>query len=283
MTTCTGSTTGTPNLDDLVRSHLPLVGHLVRELLSRVPAHISREDLLSAGMAALATAAQSFDPERGIPFGAFAANRVRGALLDELRSLDWASRSVRCRSRRIDEAEQRLTAALGRTPTRQELAEALGMGVQELVSADDDVQRAMVLSLQGFAAGTAEDLVRDRAAGPEDLILHRERIGYLHDAIAALPERLRAVVTAYFFDERPMAEIAAELGVTESRVSQLRAEALGLLRDGLTMHLDPELVAGQAKPAGCVARRRESYYSAIAAAGDLRSRLAMTNLLALPA
>ena len=281
MTTCTGSTTGTPNLDDLVRSHLPLVGHLVRELLSRVPAHISREDLLSAGMAALATAAQSFDPERGIPFGAFAATRVRGALLDELRSLDWASRSVRCRSRRIDEAEQRLTAALGRTPTRQELAEALGMGVQELVSADDDVQRAMVLSLQGFAAGTAEDLVRDRAAGPEDLILHRERIGYLHDAIAALPEWLRAVVTAYFFDERPMAEIAAELGVTESRVSQLRAEALGLLRDGLNTQLDPELVTGQAKPAGCVARRRETYYAAVAA-GDLHSRLAMTNLLALP-
>src|SRR5437763_17188235 len=104
MTTCTATTTGTAGnspisgraLDDLVRSHLPLVGHLVRELLSRVPAHISREDLLSAGMAALATAAQSFDPERGIPFGAFAANRVRGALLDELRSLDWASRSVRC-------------------------------------------------------------------------------------------------------------------------------------------------------------------------------------------
>ena len=282
MTTCTASPTGTVVTEELVRSHLPLVGHLVRELLSRVPAHVSREDLLSAGMAALAGAARAFDPDRGTPFGAFATTRVRGALLDELRGLDWASRSVRGRARRIDEAQQRLTAALGRTPTRQELAEALGVAVADLAAADDDVQRAVVLSLQGFAPGTAEDLVPERSAGPEDLILHRERIGYLRDAVEALPERLRTVVTRYFFEERPMAEIAAELEVTESRVSQLRGEALGLLRDGLNTHLDPELVAGPAKPAGCVTRRREGYFSAIAAGSDLRTRLAMTNLLAVP-
>jgi len=282
MTTCTASPTGTAVTEELVRSHLPLVGHLVRELLSRVPAHVSREDLLSAGMAALAGAARAFDPDRGTPFGAFATTRVRGALLDELRGLDWASRSVRGRARRIDEAQQRLTAALGRTPTRQELAEALGVAVADLAAADDDVQRAVVLSLQGFAPGTAEDLVPERSAGPEDLILHRERIGYLRDAVEALPERLRTVVTRYFFEERPMAEIAAELEVTESRVSQLRGEALGLLRDGLNTHLDPELVAGPAKPAGCVTRRREGYFSAIAAGSDLRTRLAMTNLLAMP-
>jgi RNA polymerase sigma factor for flagellar operon FliA len=277
MTTCTAQ----PDLDRLVRDHLPLVGHLVREVLGRVPAHVSREDLVSAGMAALAGAARSFDPDRGAPFGAFAATRIRGALLDELRGLDWASRSVRGRARRIDEAQQRLTATLGRTPTRVELAGALGVAVDELDTVDEDVQRAMVLSLHGFTAGTAEDLVRDRAAGPEELILRRERIGYLHDAIGALPERLRTVVTRYFFQERPMAEIAAELGVTESRVSQLRAEALGLLRDGMNRHLDPEL-AGDDQPSGCVARRREVYYSAIGARSDLRSRLAMTNLLALP-
>src|SRR5436190_6421656 len=106
MTTCTGSTTGTKNLDELVRSHLPLVGHLVRELLSRVPAHVSRDDLASAGMAALAAAAKGFDPSRGIPFSAFATTRIRGGLLDELRGLDWASRSVRSRARRIEAAEQ---------------------------------------------------------------------------------------------------------------------------------------------------------------------------------
>jgi RNA polymerase sigma factor for flagellar operon FliA len=268
-------------LDDLVRSHLPLVGHLVRELLSRVPAHVGRDDLVSAGMAALATAAKSYDPARGTTFSAFVSVRIRGALLDELRGLDWASRSVRGRARRIDAAEQELTAALGRTPTRTELAEVLGVAVDELDAANDDVQRAMVLSLQGFAAGTAEDLVTERAPGPEELILHRERIGYLHDAVEALPERLRTVVTAYFFHERPMAEIAAELGVTESRVSQLRGEALVLLREGLNSQLDPELLATPARPDGCVARRRAAYQEAVAGAGDLNSRLAKTNLFGL--
>jgi RNA polymerase sigma factor FliA len=264
-------------IEDMVRSHLPLVGHLVREMLGRVPAHVSREDLVSAGMAALAGAAKSFDPTRGTPFGSFATTRIRGALLDELRGLDWASRSVRSRARRVDTAQQELTATLGRTPTPQEVAEALGVGVDEIKSVDEDVQRAVVLSLQGFAAGTAEDLVPERAAGPEDMLLHREKIGYLHHAIEALPERLQHVVTAYFFEERPMLEIAAELGVTESRVSQLRAEALVLLRDGLNSHLDPQLVDEHERPGGCVARRREAYYAQIAAHSDLRSRLAMTD------
>src|SRR3989440_2674155 len=244
MTTCTATTTGTSSpraLEDLARGPLPLVGHLVRELLSRVPAHISRDALVSAGMAALAGAAKGFDPRRGTPFSAFATVRIRGALLDELRGLDWASRSVRSRARRVDTAQQELTATLGRTPTQLELAEALGVAVDELKSVDEDVQRAMVLSLQGFAAG-ADDLVRERSAGPEDLLLHRERIGYLHDAIESLPPRLRVVVEGYFFQERPMAEIAAELVVPESRLAQLRPEVLGLRRLGPNTHLDPALV-----------------------------------------
>jgi RNA polymerase sigma factor for flagellar operon FliA len=270
------------SVEDLVRSHLPLVGHLVREMLGRLPAHVSREDLVSAGMAALAGAAKAYDPDRGTPFGSFATARIRGGLLDELRGLDWASRSVRSRARRVDTAHQHLTATLGRTPTTTELAATLGVGVDEIQSVGDDVQRAVVLSLQGFAAGTAEDMVPERTPGPEDLILHRERIGYLHHAIDALPERLRLVVSAYFFDERPMTEIAAHLGVTESRVSQLRAEALLLLRDGLNAHLDPDLVDNPDRPDGCVARRRESYYAAIATRGDLRARLDLTNQLGMP-
>ncbi|MER7283995.1 FliA/WhiG family RNA polymerase sigma factor [Dactylosporangium sp. NPDC000244] len=279
--TSTAIKTTSAEREALVRTHLPLVGHLVREMLGRLPAHVSREDLVSAGMAALAGAARSFDPARGIPFGSFATTRIRGALLDELRGLDWASRSVRTRARRVETAQQELTASLGRTPTQSELAQALGVAVDEVKSIDDDVQRAVVLSLQGFTAGSAEDLVPERAAGPEELILHRERIGYLHHAVNALPERLRTVVTAYFFDERPMNDIAAELGVTESRVSQLRAEALMLLRDGLNNHLDPHLVAA-ARDKGCVARRREAYYANIAAQGDLSARLNITNPLGVP-
>jgi RNA polymerase sigma factor for flagellar operon FliA len=269
-------------IEDLVRGHLPLVGHLVREMLGRVPAHVSREDLVSAGMAALAGAAKSFDPERGTPFGTFATTRIRGAILDELRGLDWASRGVRSRARRVEATQQELTARLGRSPSRPELAEALGMGVDELTALDEDVQRAVVLSLQGFTTSTAEDIVAERAPGPEELLLHRERIGYLHDAIAALPERLRRVVQAYFFEERPMLDIAGELGVTESRVSQLRAEALVLLRDGLNAQLDPDLVAAPDRTTGCVTRRREAYYAQIATRGDLRARLRCTNAFGVP-
>jgi RNA polymerase sigma factor for flagellar operon FliA len=270
-------------VEDLVRDHLPLVGHLVREMLGRVPAHVSRDDLTSAGMAALVTAAQGFNPERGTPFGRFASSRIRGALLDELRGLDWASRSVRSRARRLENARAELTAALGRTPTNSELAQTLGVATDEVDSVEDDVQRAVVLSLQGFAAGTAEDMVPEKMAGPEDLLLHRERIGYLTDAIEALPERLRAVVTSYFLDERPMAEIATELGVTESRISQLRAEALVLLRDGLNSQLNPELVTKSERPEGCVARRRESYYADIAAGSTMHSRLARTSVMGMTA
>jgi len=266
--------------EDVVRAHMPLVGHLVREMLARVPAHVSRDDLLSAGYTALVTAARGFDAARGVPFARFAAARVRGALLDELRGRDWASRSVRLRARRTDAARQELTAELGRTPSLAEVALRLGCSTGDIEAADDDVQRAVVFSLQGFATAGAEDMVTEPSAGPEDLLIRRERLGYLRHAIDALPERLRAVIVGYFFEERPMAQIAEELGVTESRVSQLRGEALDLLRDGLNTHLDPAL----AKPVkeGCVARRRAAYYDSIATRGTLASRLSLTGLDGLP-
>ncbi|HJQ42732.1 MAG TPA: sigma factor, partial [Jatrophihabitantaceae bacterium] len=106
------------SVDDLICGHLPLVGHIVREVLGRVPAHVNRDDLMSAGMLALTLAAKSFDPTRGVPFTSFAGIRIRGALTDELRSMDWASRAVRGRAREVESARESLTAALGRTPPR---------------------------------------------------------------------------------------------------------------------------------------------------------------------
>jgi RNA polymerase sigma factor for flagellar operon FliA len=268
--------------EDVVRAHMPLVGHLVREMLARVPAHVNRDDLLSAGYAALVAAARGFDDERGVPFARFAAARVRGALLDELRGLDWASRSVRQRARRTDGARQELTAELGRMPLATEVAARLGCSVEDVESADDDVQRAVVFSLQGFATAGADDMVTEPSAGPEEILIRRERLGYLRHAVDVLPERLRAVITGYFFDERPMAQIAVELGVTESRVSQLRAEALTLLKDGLNTHLDPALAAESPAKEGCVARRRSAYFDEIATHGTLRDRLAVTRVDGLP-
>jgi RNA polymerase sigma factor FliA len=263
--------------EDTVRAHMPLVGHLVREMLARVPAHVNRDDLLSAGYAALVAAARGFDEERGVPFARFAAARVRGALLDELRGLDWASRSVRQRARRTDSARQELTAELGRTPTIGEVAVKLGCTVEDIEHADDDVQRAVVFSLQGFATAGADDMVTEPSAGPEEMLIRRERLGYLRHAIDVLPDRLRAVIAGYFFEERPMAQIAAELGVTESRVSQLRAEALTLLKDGMNTHLDPEMAPTPENPESITARRRATYYATIAGNTNLHSRLAMTN------
>jgi len=265
------------DLELLIGQNMPLVGHLVREMLFKVPAHVHRDDLASAGYAALVTAAKAFDAGRGIPFGRFAAVRVRGALLDELRSMDWASRSVRARARRADVARQELTAQLGRTPSLAELAQLLGVAVSELANVDDDVQRAAVLSLQGFTTGSAEDMVTEGSMNPEETLLHRERMGYLHDAVSVLPERLRFVVETSFLQERPLSEVATELGVTESRVSQLRTEALALLKDGLGTHMEQQ-DHGTAKSDGCVSRRRAAYAAQIAARSTMASRLAVTDV-----
>jgi RNA polymerase sigma factor for flagellar operon FliA len=262
--------------EELIRTHMPLVGHLVRDMLSRIPNHIHRDDLTSGGLHALVTAARSWDPSRGIPFHRFATTRIRGAILDELRSLDWATRSVRTKARATDTTRQALTTTLGRTPSNEELAQALGTTTTDLHRTDNDVQRATVLSLQGFTTSSPDDLVTERTPGPEDMLIRREQIGYLHHAIESLPERLHFVVSEYFLKERPMADIAADLGVTESRISQLRAEALSLLKDGLNTHLDPELAPVPDNPDSVIARRRAGYYAAIAGKTDLSSRLAMT-------
>ncbi|HET6534053.1 MAG TPA: sigma-70 family RNA polymerase sigma factor [Actinoplanes sp.] len=280
-------TTDTGHLDDsvlsadqqeeLIRQHMPLVGHLVRDMLTRIPNHIHRDDLTSAGLHALVTAARGWDPERGIPFHRFATTRIRGAILDELRSLDWATRSVRTKARATDTTRQHLTSTLGRTPTPEELAQALGTTTTDLHRTDTDVQRATVLSLQGFTTSSADDMVTEPTPGPEDMLLRREQIGYLHHAIASLPDRLQYVITEYFLNERPMADIATDMGVTESRISQLRAEALSLLKDGLNTHLDPELAPAPENPDSITARRRASYYASIAGHTTLHTRLALTN------
>lgn len=251
--------------DELITSHMPLVGHIVRETMGRVPSHVSRDDLTSAGLTALVLAARAFDAGRGVPFDRYAATRIRGALLDELRSVDWASRSVRRRARDLAETRSRLANVLGRTPSTAEVAQAAGMSQDEVAANDDDVSRAQVLSLQGSTTTPIDELVPTRAPSPEDLVEHAERLTYLREAIEELPERLRVVVEDYFFAERPMADIAAELGVTDSRISQMRAEALTLLRDALNHELEPSLVKQTGKAGGVAQRRRESYFSAVAA------------------
>ena len=212
---------------DLVEAHLSLANHLARERAASLPAHINLDDLRSAAMLALVVSARNFDPDRGVPFANFAAIRIRGALKDELRGMDWATRTVRARSREAESVRGHLTAVLDRSPRPDEIAEAMEVTIRELHSLNADVARARVLSLQSLAESADVDVPDDAAGGPEAVLIRREQLGYLHDAIAELPMRLRIVVTGYFFDGRQMSDIALELGVTQSRVSQLCTKALG--------------------------------------------------------
>lgn len=246
-------------------SHIPLVGHVVRETMARVPGHVDRDDLTSAGLAALVQAGRAYDDDRGVPFARYAATRIRGAVLDELRSIDWATRAVRRRARDLDETRNRLTASLGRVPTDAEVASAQGLTAEEVLANREDLARAQVLSLEAGEEHSAySQTLVSPALSPEQSLEHQEQLTYLREAVAELPERLRTVVEDYFLAERPMAEIAAELGVSESRVSQLRAEAMVLLRDALNSQLDPHLVPRHERPEGVASRRREAYFAAVA-------------------
>jgi RNA polymerase sigma factor for flagellar operon FliA len=253
---------------------MPLVGYVVTELLARLPQHVRRDELESAGYEALVRCAASYDPSIGTTFTQFARLRVRGAVLDELRSADWASRGARRAERELSGAEDRLTHQLGRRPTAGELAAETGRDGEEIHRVRDRVQRSVVLSLNALVGDGTVGLVESiPSTGPsqDDTLIDGERNHVLSAAVQALPERLRQVVAGYFLQERPMAEIARELGVTESRVSQLRAEALVLLREAMNRHLEGEQPAAP-EQVGVAARRREEYYSRVGALAGLAGR-----------
>ncbi len=265
------------DIEELCAAHLPLVHYEVRAISSRLPGHVYTDDLTSAGMAALAMAARSFDATLGVPFGRYAVRRIRGALLDELRSADWATRSLRAKVRKRDAIHDALAAELGRRPNDSETAAAMGIPVTDLERLDADLHASVVLRLDVITDTTnADTLLPATTTTPEAALVARERTAYLHDAINTLPERLQAVIRGCFFDERPMRELADELGVTESRISQMRAEALTLLKDGLNANLDPDLLPTPNNTTGAVARRKAAYYAAIATRSTYQERLTIT-------
>jgi len=251
-----------------VSAHLDLVHRMVTQLTNRVPSHIRRDDLVSAGMAGLVLAARHFEAERGVPFARYAATRIQGALIDELRAADWASRPVRARARVVTATGDALTAQLGRAPTAGELADACGLTSDALARLHGDVHRAVVINYEAvFEAGDSEALLPVADDDPEQELLDRERTDALMRAIAALPERLAVVVRGYFFEERTVTDLAAQLGVTQSRVSQLRSEAIELLRDGVNAQLDPAHVSPLRRVNGRLSRRKAAYRATMARQG----------------
>jgi RNA polymerase sigma factor for flagellar operon FliA len=262
-----------------VTENLPLVGYLARETAARLPRHLDSDDLVGAGALALVQAAKAFDPALGVPFARFANTRIRGAMIDQMRARDWATRSLRSRVRALTQVAETLTTALGRTPTDDELSAASGLSRAELNQVRGGQDRAALLSLDSFTPdgeGLAAT-VRDSAPNPEEALIAAERIGYLRDAVAELPQRLRQVVSGYYLEQRPLTELADELSVTQSRVSQLRAEGLGMLREALGRLLESDAKAGpgassQPNAAGARARRRDAYVDAVAQRSSVRGR-----------
>lgn len=253
--------------DELVRDHLHVVDHVVSSFRSRLPSHVNPDDLRSAAHLGLIAAARSYDPSRGVPFAAYASTRMRGAVLDELRRVDWVSRRVRAKARSLQEH-----ADAGRS--LEEAAAAVGMTRGEADRVMLDVRRGSMVSVEQCMDETPSALPSasgDRS--PESHLLDRERHGYLRDAIASLPERLRHVVVMTFLEEQPLSVVADDLGVTESRVSHMRAEAVSLLRQAMDVVLsDGELDLADA-PHGVAARRRAEYVKAVTTASHYRERL----------
>ncbi|MGY2127635.1 sigma-70 family RNA polymerase sigma factor [Blastococcus sp. SYSU DS0617] len=248
------------DVDALVTAHLPLAAFAVNAVAARIslPAHVSRDDLLSCAHVALVEVARRFDPSAGASFATYALARLQGAVLDELRSGDWASRSVRAAARRSDAAADALTISLGRPPTREELAVALGVPRSELDSLQVDVHRAVMVSIDaetGTEGGSLD--LPDTGESPERALLRGERARYLHEAIRALPDRLDEVVERNFFGDESLTDIAEDLGVTLSRVSQMRARALTLLHAAMS-----EVWDGRSVPAdgGVRARNQQRSY-----------------------
>ncbi len=272
-----GNTMTPAEINALIEEHVPLVKHIVFQVAVHFPRHVEREELARAGALGLVEAAQRYSPERGIPFQRFAARRVRGAMIDSVRAADWAPRSVRRLSRRFDAMEQQLASELGRAPQTKETAEALGMKPAEVSKLRSQLYRSVVLALEHDVGGESGedlnllDILPDRAnLEPDEQLEGRELYAYLQDAISLLPERHRLVIVGYFLEEKTSAELARFLGVTESRVSQLRSDAVEMLRQGITSQYEDVEADSET---GLRAERRKKYANAIGEASDWRDRL----------
>jgi RNA polymerase sigma factor for flagellar operon FliA len=271
--------TATSDTAALIEANLPLVHHVVLQVAGHFPRHVDRQELARAGALGLVEAAQRFDASRGVPFDRFAARRIRGAILDAVRAVDWAPRSVRALGRELEAVEQELANQRGAAPSPDEVAAAMGVAPSDLSAIRDRVYRSVVLALEHAVAGQGDDgetmvlgdVLADRtAAEPEESLEARELLGYLRDAIALLPERHRIVIVGYFLENRTSLELAEELDVTESRISQIRSEALEMLRGGIDAQYAP---AAEVVAVGRTARRRAEYATAISDASAWRDRL----------
>jgi len=220
--------------DRLILTYAPLVKYVAGRLGSGLPTHVDEGDLVSYGLLGLIGAIERYDPTRDVKFETYALARIKGSIIDELRSLDWVPRSVRSRAREIERAIAELEAKLGVAPDDEQIAAKLGITVAELESSLTDISRSSIAALdelwsvsgdgdQVSLLDTIEDTAEPHPAAALDETETREALA---DAIARLPEREKLVVTLYYYEELTLREIGEVLGVTESRVSQLHTKAI---------------------------------------------------------
>jgi RNA polymerase sigma factor for flagellar operon FliA len=226
-----------PERDRLILHYAPLVKYVASRVAVGLPQNVDHADLVSYGIFGLIDAIEKFDPERGFKFETYAIARIKGAILDELRAIDWVPRSIRAKARAIEKAYQKLEGTLHRTPTDSELAEELQVTEDELARTLTQISSAGVAALDEVVAGaergdstTLGDTIADSDDGPQMRYESQEMKVMLASAISGLPEREKIVLSLYYYESLTLAEIGRILGVTESRVCQIHTKAVIHLR-----------------------------------------------------
>jgi RNA polymerase sigma factor for flagellar operon FliA len=224
----------------IVLEHTPLIRYIVNRIAVRLPSHIDLDDLHNTGVIGLMDAIEKYDPEKNCKFKTYAEFRIKGAILDQLRSLDWVPRSVRQKSRRLERAYLEVEQRLGRSANEHEVADLLGLQLDEFHFLVSQVRGVSMVNLDELRSGVDGDqsgfgdIFEDvKAENPFHSLKSRELRQAVAECIASLPEKERLVISLYYFEDLNMKEIGNVLGITESRVCQIHTKAVGRLRSKL--------------------------------------------------
>ncbi len=228
--------------DALIRQYSPLVRRLAHHMMAKLPPSIQVDDLIQVGLIGLSEALTRYEATQGVQFETFATQRIRGAMIDELRENDWMSRGSRKSQKEIEVALTKLEHKLGRTPTESEIAAELGMSLSDYQTLLNKVKGTQLVYLEDMTGGSeGEDGFLDRHmvdgdSDPMQLLRNQRIRGALVDAIKHLPEREQYIMSMYYEQDMNLKEIAAVLGVTESRVCQLHSQSIARLRAKMRQH-----------------------------------------------
>jgi RNA polymerase sigma factor for flagellar operon FliA len=228
--------------EQIVLEHAPLIRYIVNRIAVRLPSHIDLDDLHNTGVIGLMDAIEKYDPDKNCKFKTYAEFRIKGAILDQLRSLDWVPRSVRQKSRRLERAYGEVEQRLGRSATEEEVADSLGLQLDKFHELLNQVRGVSLVNLEeirsggpdGDRTGSYADVVEDvHSENPFASVKLQEMKQLIADTIATLPEKERLVITLYYYEDLNMKEIGNILGITESRVCQIHTKSVLRLRSKL--------------------------------------------------